>query len=316
MRFKFLMLSPLLICMGCQLPAQLHAPSRLQYGQVYVLPGIEGGNVLARNIALGLDEGGVQSAIEIYDWTTGIPGNFVVNLAYFERNRRVAREFAAEIAEYQRRHPQRPIHLVGHSGGAGILVMALENLPEDAKVDSAILLGAALSQDYDLSTALRHVHNGIVNFYSRRDVGFLKVGTSILGPIDREFGVAAGAEGFTPPIDLTPESRRLYAQQLRQIGWNPRLKRYGADGTHLGWAKLEFARRFIAPIITRNEARYGTPRGDYSRPAPDVPGRRADSDVEDAVRLPGRPLQDEVDVPPGEEAPEPTETATQPGVRG
>lgn len=295
-RLCFLLVVPFSLLLGCELPAELRAPARVNYGQVYVLPGIEGGNVLARNIGLGLAEGGVKSAIEVYDWTIGVPGGFVVNLAYYERNRRIAREFADEILAYQARHPDRPVHLVGHSGGAGIVVFALESLPDDVFVDSAVLLGAALSQDYDLSDALAHVRNGMINFYSRRDVGFLKVGTSLLGPIDREFGVAAGAEGFTPPAHLAPEARKRYAKKLRQIGWNPRLERYGADGTHLGWAKLEFARRFIAPIVTRNEARYKSPPPKTTAPivrpaAPSTPAQTQQprDKAEDAVLLPGLP---------------------------
>lgn len=237
---------------GCKLPEHLQSRQRLEFGRVLVLPGIEGGNVLSRRIALGLAEGGVRSAIEIYDWTLGLPA-FPVNLMYLERNQRVAQELAQILIDYRKEHPSAHIHLVGHSGGAGIIVFALEALPEEFEIDSAILLAAALSPDYNLAPALRHVKNGLITFYSQRDVGFLKAGTTILGSIDRSYGVSAGAVGFNAPANLMPEERRLYAKRLRQIAWNERISEYGASGGHLGWASRTFSRLYLAPIIRRNE---------------------------------------------------------------
>lgn len=254
---------------GCGVPSALRLPRRMEFGQVLVLPGIEGGTVLCRNIALGLNDGGVKSAIQTYDWTVGVPGAFVVNLMYRSRNQRVAQQLADAIVEYHRGRPGRPIHLVGHSGGAGILVFALELLPADLQIDSAILLAPALSPDYDLTAALRHIRFGLINFYSQRDVGFLKAGTTVFGSIDREHGVSAGAVGFSPPAHLQPEDRRLYTAKLRNIGWNDRMRQYGASGSHIGWAGRTFSRRYVAPIVTRNESRYSAPsREAVASPAP------------------------------------------------
>ena len=47
----------------------LRTPERLQHGLVLVLPGIEGESCINHNIAHGLADGGVSSAIEIFDWT-------------------------------------------------------------------------------------------------------------------------------------------------------------------------------------------------------------------------------------------------------
>lgn len=240
---------------GCRLPEALREPRRLAFGRVLVLPGIEGGTVLSRNVALGLNDGGVRSAIENFDWTVGVPGAFAYNLVNYERNQRVARELAGEIVRYRNAHPGRPIHIVGHSGGAGIIVFALESLPDDVVIDQAILLGVALSPDYNLAPALKHV-SAMISFYSRRDVALLQLGTTAAGTMDREHGVSAGAVGFTPPIGLAPQERQLYATRLRQIGWNDRMSEFGAPGTHIGWARRGFARKFLSPIVTRNEARY------------------------------------------------------------
>lgn len=244
----------LVIIAGCRIPERIGCPARRQHGIVLVLPGIEGRSVWNRNIALGLDEGGVASAIEIHDWTTGVPGNFVYNLANLERNRRAARDLARRIFEYVRRYPGRPVHLVGHSGGGGIAVLALEALPPGRQIEQAILLAPALSPDYDLSIALRRTRRGIVNFYSARDVTLLRLGTSLLGPIDRDFGAAAGAVGFRQPLSLDELDLTLYADRLRQVRWTPRLRQVGADGSHLGWASRRFARDYLAPLIREHEA--------------------------------------------------------------
>lgn len=238
-------------------PKRLRAAARYRRGLVLVLPGIEGRSVLNRNLAVGLDQGGVTSAIEIADWTVGVPGVYLPNLLDLERNRRAAARLAARIEAYRREYPGRPVHLVGHSGGGGIAVLTLEALPEDGSIEMALLLAPAVSPDYDLSAALRRTRRGLCNFYSARDVTLLKVGTTIFGSIDRVHGTAAGAAGFKPPPGLTDAGRELYAARLRQVEWTPRLRRYGADGTHVGWVTRRFARTFLAPLIQRNEARRG-----------------------------------------------------------
>ena len=52
--------------------AGLNDTARQQHGSVIILPGIDGRSLLNLNIALGLADGGVQSCIEVVDWTTGI----------------------------------------------------------------------------------------------------------------------------------------------------------------------------------------------------------------------------------------------------
>lgn len=240
--------------LGCQLPHRVQRTDRYLRGIVFVLPGIEGRSVWNRNIAVGLDEGGVASAIEVYDWTVGVPGSLVYNLADLGRNRRQAERLARRIVEYRARYPGSPVHLVGHSGGGGIAVLALEALPPGRQIDMAILLAPALSADYDLTTALRRTRYGICNFYSTRDVGLLKVGTTVFGPIDRKPGAAAGAVGFRLPAGLDEAGRVLYAEKLRQVRWHKRLAGLGADGSHLGWASRRFAREYLAALIIRNEA--------------------------------------------------------------
>jgi pimeloyl-ACP methyl ester carboxylesterase len=239
---------------GCSTPRHMRSLERYRHGVVYILPGIEGRSPWNRNIALGLDEGGVTSAIEVFDWTVGIPGGQVVSLANVERNRQRASGLADKIVAYRMRYPGRPVHIIGHSGGGGVAVLTLEALPPGRQIDMAILLAPALSPEYDLSTALRRTRAGICNFYSQRDVSFLRVGTTLFGQIDGGHGVSAGAVGFEIPESVTQEDRALYLARLRQVAWDERLRRHGASGTHLGWASRRFAREYLAPLIIHNEA--------------------------------------------------------------
>jgi len=241
-----------LLAGGCGGTRAKPDPQRYRRGLVIVLPGIEGESIWNRRLARGLEEGGVTSAIEVTDWTLRL--GFVVNLTSLERNKRQAAQLAARIVEYRERYPGNIVQLVGHSGGAGIAVLTLEALPPGRQLDCAILLAPALSPGYDLSTALRRTRFGIWSFYSKKDAALLKVATSLLGPIDRNYGPAAGAVGFAVPPELGDSDRQVYEQRLHQVAWTPRLAEYGADGSHLGWTTRRFARDYLAPVLVQHEA--------------------------------------------------------------
>jgi pimeloyl-ACP methyl ester carboxylesterase len=243
---------------GCALPNTV-APQRYERGLVVVLPGVDGRSHWSDRLIRGLDKGGVTSAIEFYDWTTGVPGTFLVNLAYLERNMEVAQKLARRISDYQREHPGRPVQLVGHSGGGAITILTLEALAPGQSIDMAVLLAPAISNNYDLSTALTRTRYGICNFCSEEDVILLKVGTSLFGTVDRQRCKAAGAVGFEPPDDLKEADRAAYDVQLRQVRWTPALREYGASGTHLGWTSQRFAREYLASMLVATEARRPIP---------------------------------------------------------
>ena len=114
-------------------------------------------------------------------------------------------------------------------------------------------IGRAPGTDQVTALALRRTREGIVSFHSPHDVGLLKVGTSLFGPIDRNFGVSAGAEGFATPATLSAADRELYRTKLRQTAWNETMERYGATGSHMGWTSRRFAARYLAPLIRKSE---------------------------------------------------------------
>ena len=114
----------------------LRAPSRLERGLVIVLPGIEGESCINHSIARGLADGGVESAIEIFDWTTGFILLFPYHLRGWRRNISQAERLVQRIVEYRMAHPGCPVHLVGHSGGGAMTILTLERLPPETRVTS------------------------------------------------------------------------------------------------------------------------------------------------------------------------------------
>ncbi|MFO0973193.1 MAG: hypothetical protein U1A27_07130 [Phycisphaerae bacterium] len=227
----------------------LGTTDRMSRGLAIVLPGIEGRSVLNYDIARGLDEGGVSAGIEIFDWNVPIPGGAILNVVDYDRNVDQAVRLAKKIMNYQDAYPGRPVHLIGHSGGAGMTVLTLEKLPRSRRITSAVLLAAAVSPRHDLRKALSRTEYGIFNYWSPADVSFLTIGTSLFGNIDRGYGPAAGAVGFDPPPGASGDYRKLH-----QIKYSHRMAAYGHDGGHIGWASRPWVRKYLAPLIAEQQA--------------------------------------------------------------
>ena len=151
-------------------------------------------------------------------------------------------------------------------------VASLDALPEGRRVTAAYLLAAAVAPDHDLTAALEHSELGIWNFYSPKDVGFLAVGTSVFGTMDRTHTRAAGAVGFRVPEHLDLAGKDLYAAKLHNAPHNKRMARAGGDGSHLGWARPRFAEKWLAPMILADVEAVRTPH--YQ--APRLAAREAD----------------------------------------
>ncbi len=241
------------LCMSGCATTDLATADRMAHGVVVVLPGIEGRGPLNIDVARGLDEGGVNYGIEIFDWGTGSAAGLLIHLTDLQRNMAQARRLAQRIEQYQRAYPGRPVHVLGHSGGAGVALLALEALPPYSRITGAILLAAAVSPQYDLRPALQRTQFAVYSFYCPQDLGFLGVGTGIFGTIDRAHGPSAGAVGFRLPDGLDEAGRRLYELRLRQISWSSQMWRDGHHGGHLGWANRRFVRTWLAPLIIEED---------------------------------------------------------------
>jgi pimeloyl-ACP methyl ester carboxylesterase len=234
---------------GCAYFAQQATPQRLDQGFAVVLPGIEGKSVFNSNIAQGLVHGSVESAVEIHDWTTGHLSLFLVHLRNIKRNREEARKLARKIVEYQNCYPNRPVYLVGHSGGGGMALLTLEYLPPGRKVTGVILLAVAVSRTFDLREALSKTERGIWNFYSPGDLVFLIAGTTLFGTYDGKHAPAAGAFGFKEPAGLDDAGRDLYRSKLHEVPFNLRMIASGNWGGHFGPSWIHFSKNYLAPIL-------------------------------------------------------------------
>ncbi|MCG3179431.1 MAG: hypothetical protein BIFFINMI_01766 [Phycisphaerae bacterium] len=215
----------------------LVTPGRLERGLVLVLPGIEGPSFYADAVRRGLDAAGVGAALEICNWAGAWPGTlFALTRRGSDRQ---AHAVADRITDYRRRHAAPPVVLVGHSGGAAMVVFVAELLGPKAPLAGAIALAPALSPGYDLSRALAGVAGELVVCHSRRDVQ-LRMLTSVGGNFDRRFGRTAGQEGF---------AHRGGGGRLVQIAWTRAMASQGHNGGHIAWTRPNWVRDNLGPRV-------------------------------------------------------------------
>jgi len=161
------------------------------------------------------------------------------------------RRLAAFVAAARQTCPERAVYLVGHSSGCAVALAAAEASPPGS-VERIVLLAPAVSTDYDLRPALRASRRGIDVFTSRRDIGALGIGTTIIGTADRRWSAAAGRVGFTP-IVTCPGDESLYAN-LRNHPWDSCVMWTGNRGSHYGTLQQAFTRAYLMPLFTRPAA--------------------------------------------------------------
>jgi pimeloyl-ACP methyl ester carboxylesterase len=234
---------------------------RMNSGLVIILPGIEGESSLNHDVRRGLLNGGLFYAVPIYRWGRPVPiAGPLLNQMDIIGNRIEGKEIANRIVSYQKSYPGRPVYLIGHSGGGGIAVFAAEALPKDVSIDGLVLLSASMSSAYDLTGALGHCRKGILNIYSRADVGWLIIGTMLAGNVDGIRGPAAGAIGFDrPTAKSSPERIRAY-QKLYQLELTGPLGN-GSNGAHASTTRSSFITYYVLPWLMAS-----------SWPPPNLPG--------------------------------------------
>lgn len=241
-------LLPLLLLLPAA-PGVLRAEAPLSTPRPFLLhlPGIAGECRVDHALLRGLSDGGLLAQVSVYDWTgkdRGLPA-----LSRYRENRAQAKKIAQRLVEQVRARPAEKVILTAHSGGAGLAVWALEQLPDDVMVDELYLLAPALSPGYDLSRALRHVRKAYA-FNSEYDGAILGLGTRVFGTIDRVQSDAAGRVGFRPPEDA---DSKQYAK-LVQVPYDPAWMSLGNVGDHIGVMGRAFARSYLAPLMLTGQA--------------------------------------------------------------
>jgi pimeloyl-ACP methyl ester carboxylesterase len=160
-----------------------------------------------------------------------------------------AAELAALVRDQLEKEPDRPIYLVGHSAGAGMVLLAAEMLPPGS-LERIVLLSAAVSPRYDLRPALTATRGEIVSFNSTCDRFILGWGTSTFGTVDRFYEPAAGMHGFLTPADLSEDDQQLY-RRLVQVQWRPHKLLEFQGGGHVSTAMPLFLAKEVTPWLTK-----------------------------------------------------------------
>jgi hypothetical protein len=116
------------------------------------------------------------------------------------------------------------------------------------QVQTVMLLASALSPDYDLTKALKHVRGKMYVFYSENDTLVLGAGTKMFGTIDGKKTMAAGLIGFKEPPDADKDQ---YAK-LDQRPWVKDWMAFANAGSHIGCMSPSFAAHVLEPVLASN----------------------------------------------------------------
>jgi hypothetical protein len=217
-------------------------------GLVLVADGVGGLNLCATALRYVMGAERLPYAIRVVPWGHGL-GRWFSDLTNTANRDARASEVAAVIRRFRAWQPADPVFLVAKSGGAGVMVKALELLA-GTLVERAILLSPALSPAYDMTAALRGVRREMVVFWSPLDVILLGAGTRVFGTVDRVWTASAGMVGFRLPPSL-PDDReqgRQYAK-LRQVRWALQMAATGYLGGHFGPDSPLFLKRYVVPLL-------------------------------------------------------------------
>ncbi len=215
-------------------------------GLVLVADGVGGLDLCGLGLTYAVARAGLKHRVQVLAWGHGF-GRWYRDLSNVANHARQAALLADLVRSYREAHPDRPVFLVGKSGGSGVVVRALEQLPADA-VEAAVLLAPALSPGYDLSQALAAVRRELCVFWSPLDVIILGAGTRLFGTIDRVRCPAAGRASFRTPGGLDGDRATQYGK-LRQVRWSPRMAPTGYLGGHVGPDSPAFLGRYVVPLF-------------------------------------------------------------------
>lgn len=239
-------------CSHTGLPTQLpNRSERMQHGYLYYLDGAGGGTAKknwAEGVKDGLIAGGYRGAGEMFSWETG-DGLLADQDASVKYKRSKAKEVAKEMVQYAKDYPDAPLDILGFSAGTAIAIFALEDLPESVQVNEVVLLGTSISEDYDMTKALKRVKGHLYIYTSTHDrvLGFLM---PFSGTADRKFDdPGAGIKGFVLPAGATAATRKLYSEKIVTIPWTAKLEKDSDYGHHFDNIKMEFIRDHVAPLF-------------------------------------------------------------------
>jgi pimeloyl-ACP methyl ester carboxylesterase len=214
-------------------------------GVVFVADGAGNFQYTSRHVRAVAEAEKVPLDIITFEWSHGNYRVIADQIGYAHARAEGSR-LARTISRFRHDHPETPVHMLGHSAGAMVVIFALEELPANA-VDQVVLFSPSVSACYDVLPALRAVKLSLHNFYSNSDWGYLGIAIGILGNSDHRWGPSSGRYGFcTPPP--TPENVQLLAK-LHQRSWQPCDRELGNFGGHYGNYQPDFLRMRVLPLF-------------------------------------------------------------------
>ena len=210
-------------------------------GTIILLGGINDMLFVTRSWQRGFEQVGVPHRIERFIWQQGLWATLCfADLWNTRHHHREAHRLADHLRNILIAEPDAPVHIIAHSAGTAITAYALEQLGPTDRITSAVLVGSALSPNYDLSRAVQATEKGVLSIESYSDCFFLGIGTLVLGTADRVWTPAAGMVGFRQSKPLLTVHRWRWSD-LRS-GW---------IGGHLSIAMPGFVRRILVPWLER-----------------------------------------------------------------
>jgi pimeloyl-ACP methyl ester carboxylesterase len=231
--------------------------ARAPGGLVLVADGVGGFDMCGTAMRHVLAAEKLPYVVEVFPWGHGF-GRWFADLTNIANRDEKARLLAEEVRRYRAERPLDPIFVIAKSGGAGVVVKALELLDE-MQVERAVMLAPALSPAYDLTRALRAVRRELVVFWSPLDLFMLGMGTKLFGTVDRVRTAGAGMVGFRVPATggKPNENSSGPYDKLRQVRWRPRMASSLYLGGHFGTDSPLFLRKYVVPLL-RVEAAQAT----------------------------------------------------------
>jgi hypothetical protein len=208
---------------------------------VHVADGVGGLELCVTGLRHAVARSGRPLSVQSLPWSHG-PGRWFLDLTDTANHKRWAQQLVERIEADRETGGPCGTYLLGKSGGCGVIIRALEQLPPGS-VDTVVLLAPAISADYPLHRALDPIREKLIVFWSPLDVIVLGAGTCLFGTIDRKHSLAAGLVGFRSLDRLPSESR----EKVQQIRWSPRMAKTGFCGGHVGTDLPWFLGRFVLP---------------------------------------------------------------------
>jgi hypothetical protein len=213
-----------------------------------IADGVGGLDVCGTGLRYVMAAQGLSHAVEVCAWGHGF-GRWLADLTDVNNVDAKARTIAQLVKNFKTDQPEGVVYLLGKSGGAGVVVRALEQL-ENNTVERVVLLAPALSPTYDLNQALRAVHHEIVVFWSPFDVLILGLGTIVFGTIDRVHTAGAGLVGFAAPsVDVRSGAAGSGYTKVRHVRWQPAMVATGYLGGHFGPDSPLFLKKYVLPLL-------------------------------------------------------------------